>query len=59
MQLVGKQLEGTGAAVFVLADDEVAASIQQAVIDAGVSKVEVETFPAEAEGVVKEVLKLA
>jgi|GEM_PF-5154914 uncharacterized membrane protein len=58
MKLAGKQLDGTGAAVFVLADDDVAASIQQAVIDAGVPEVEVEAFPAEAEGVVKEVLKL-
>jgi hypothetical protein len=41
----GKQLEGTGAGVSVLADDDVAASIQQAVIDAGVREVEVEVLP--------------
>jgi hypothetical protein len=45
--------------VFVLADDDVAGKIQQAVIDAGVSEVEVGSFPAEAEGVVKETLKLS
>jgi uncharacterized membrane protein len=59
MKLAGKQLESGGAAVFVLADDDVAGKIQQAVIDAGVSEVEVGSFPAEAEGVVKETLKLS
>jgi uncharacterized membrane protein len=59
MKLAGKQLESGGAAVFVLADDDVAGTIQQAVIDAGVSEVEVGSFPAEAEGVVKETLKLS
>jgi uncharacterized membrane protein len=58
MKLAGKQLEDGGAAVFVLADDETAETIRQAVVDAGVSEVEIGSFDAEAEGVVKEVLKL-
>lgn len=58
MKLAGKQLEDGGAAVFVLADDDVAETIRQAVVDAGVSGVEVGTFPVETEGVIKELLKL-
>ena len=58
MKLAGKQLEDGGAAVFVLADDDTAEKIRQAVVDAGVSEVEVGSFDADAEGVVKEVLKL-
>jgi uncharacterized membrane protein len=59
MKLAGKQLEDGGAAVFVLADDDTAEKIRQAVVDAGVSDVEVGSFDADAEGVVKEVLKLS
>lgn len=58
MKLAGRQLEDGGAAVFVLADDGVAESIRQAVIDAGVSEIEVGAFPAETENVIKELLKL-
>jgi uncharacterized membrane protein len=58
MKLAGKQLEDGEAAVFVLADEETAETIQKAVIEAGVPEVEVASFPAEAEGVVKETLKL-
>jgi 2-keto-3-deoxy-6-phosphogluconate aldolase len=50
--------EDGGAAVFVLADDDVAETIRQAVVDAGVSGVEVGTFPVETERVIKELLKL-
>ena len=48
----------TDAAVFVLADDETAATIQEGVVAAGIAEVEVDSFPAEAEGVVKEYLEL-
>jgi len=58
MKLAGKQLEKGDAAVFVLADDETAATIQEGVAAAGIPEVEVGSFPAEAEGVVKEYLKL-
>ena len=58
MKLAGKQLEDGKAAVFVLADDDVAARIADEVAAAGGSDVEVEVFPSEAQKVVKEVLKI-
>jgi uncharacterized membrane protein len=58
MKLAGQQLEQGGAAVFVLADDDAASSLQSALADAGVSEVEIGSFPAEAQKVVKEALKL-
>jgi uncharacterized membrane protein len=58
MKLAGDNLDLGQAAVFILADDDVAASIQEKVIAAGVSEVEVGSFPAEAAGVVRETLKL-
>jgi uncharacterized membrane protein len=57
MKLAGKQLEGGKAAVFVLADDEVAQHIADEVAKNGGEDVEVQAFPAEAQKVVKEVLK--
>jgi uncharacterized membrane protein len=59
MKLAGDQLERGRAAVFVLADDEVAETIATKVREAGVDDIEVGTFPAEATGIVKEALKLA
>ena len=59
MKLAGKQLEQGGAAVFVLAEDEQAASIEAAVRASGIEDVEVGAFPEEAEGVARETLKLA
>jgi uncharacterized membrane protein len=59
MKLAGKQLEQGGAAVFVLAEDEQAASIEAAVRAAGIADVEVGSFPEEAAGVARETLKLA
>jgi uncharacterized membrane protein len=58
MKLAGDDLPDGGAAVFILADDDVAASIQEQVVAAGVSEVEVGAFPAEAAAVVRETLKL-
>ncbi len=58
MKLAGKQLEDGKAAVFVLADDDTAAHIADEVKAAGGDDVEVATFPAEAQKVVKEVLKV-
>lgn len=59
MKLAGKQLEKGEAAVFVLADEEVAATIESEVRAAGVDGVQVGAFPEEAAGVVRETLKLA
>ena len=59
MELAGKQLEAGHAAVFVLAEDGVAHAIESAVRDAGAAEIEVGTFPAEAESVVKETLKIS
>lgn len=59
MKLAGKQLEAGGAAVFVLADDEQASSIEAAVRDSGIADVAVGSFPEEAAAVAREELKLA
>lgn len=58
MKLAGKQLEDGKAAVFVLADDEVAQHIADEVAAQGGEDVEVAEFPAEAQKIVKEVLKI-
>lgn len=57
MKLAGKQLEDGKAAVFVLADDDVAQHIADEVKAAGGADVEVSSFPADAQKVAKEVLK--
>ena len=58
MKLAGEQLEEGGAAVFVLADDDVADLIASEVeIESG-GEIEVSDFPAEAQKVVREALKL-
>jgi uncharacterized membrane protein len=58
MKLAGDDLPEGGAAVFILAEDDIAASIQEKVVAAGVSEIEVGAFPAEAANVVREALKL-
>lgn len=58
MKLAGKQLEGGKAAVFVLAEDEMAAHIAERVAAEGGEEVEVQSFPADAQKVVKEILKV-
>jgi uncharacterized membrane protein len=58
MKLAGDDLPEGGAAVFILAEDDIAATIQQRVVDAGVPDVEVGAFPAEAASIVKEILKV-
>lgn len=59
MKLAGKQLDNGGAAVFVLADDDTAALIAAEVEAATGGEIEVSDFPAEAQKVVREELKLA
>lgn len=59
MKLAGKQLEAGQAAVFVLAEDDIANAIESAVRDSGVSDIEVGSFPAAAESVIKETLKIS
>lgn len=58
MKLAGEQLEAGKAAVFVLADQGTAATIEGAVHDAGIDDVHTGVFDEEAAGVVREVLKL-
>lgn len=58
MKLAGEQLEAGEAAVFVLAGDSAAATIEGAVRDAGIDDVHATAFDEEAAGVVREVLKL-
>jgi uncharacterized membrane protein len=53
MKLAGKQLEDGKAAVFVLADDDVAGHIAEEVAASGGTDVAVEVSPAEAQKVVK------
>lgn len=57
MKLAGKQLEDGHAAVFVLADDNVAKAIESAVRESGMEDVEVGSFSEDAEKVVLETLK--
>ena len=57
MKLAGKQLEAGQAAVFVLADDEVAAAITDQLASLG-GEIEVGEFPVEAQKLVREELKL-
>ncbi|MGB8382974.1 MAG: DUF1269 domain-containing protein [Dermatophilaceae bacterium] len=59
MKLAGQQLQDGGAAVFVLTEDVTAEKIAAAVREAGLAGVEVGSFPQEAEGVVRETLKLS
>ncbi len=57
MKLAGRQLEAGQAAVFVLADEDVAEAIEGAVRESGIPEIEVASFPEEAAGVVREALK--
>ncbi len=57
MKLAGKQLEDGKAAVFVMAEDDVAAHIADEVAKNGGEDVEVQSFPADAQKIVKDVLK--
>lgn len=59
MKLAGKQLESGGAAIFVLADDGTAKQIIDKVKEAGITDVEIGSFDAESEGIVREVLKVS
>ena len=59
MKLAGQQLEKGHAAVFVLADEATADTIESQVRAAGIEGVEVGSFDEEAAGVVRETLKLA
>lgn len=59
MKLAGKQLEKGKAAVFVLADETTADTIESKVRAAGVEGVEVGSFDEEAAAVVRETLKIA
>lgn len=59
MKLAGKQLEKGQAAVFVLADEPTAETIEGKIRAAGLEGVEVGSFPEDAAGVVRETLKLA
>ncbi|HEX5769502.1 MAG TPA: DUF1269 domain-containing protein [Nocardioidaceae bacterium] len=59
MKLAGKQLEAGQAAVFVLAEDDLAHAIESAVRDSGAADIEVGSFPAEAQSVVAETLKIS
>jgi uncharacterized membrane protein len=59
MKLAGTQLEAGEAAVFVLAGDDLARAIESAVRESGVADIEVGSFPASAESVVTETLRLS
>lgn len=59
MKLAGKQLEAGQAAVFVLAEDDLAHAIESAVRDSRAADIEVGSFPAAAESVIKETLKIS